>query len=58
MFTVITEYKAFGTQPWSVTKSFNSREAALDYVSEECYQEDTMRVRCPELGLEEVGEFA
>ena len=58
MFTVITEYRGMSPGVWSVTKRFASREAALDYISEEIFQEDTLRVRCPELDLEEVGEVA
>lgn len=59
MLTVITEYKGISaSQVWSVTRQFTSREAALDYISDECFQEDTLRVRCPELDLEEVGEYA
>ena len=58
MFTVITEYKGISVgHVWSVTRRFDSREAALDYISDECFQEDTLRVRCPELDLEEVGEY-
>lgn len=59
MFTVITEYKAWGVSSiWNVTRTFASCDEALDYISEEIFQEDTLRVRCPELDLEEVGEFA
>ena len=59
MYSVITEYRGISaSQVWSVTRQFTSREAALDYISEEIFQEDTLRVRCPELDLEEVGEVA
>lgn len=58
MFTVITEYKGFSiSQVWSVTKRFDSREDVLDYIAEEIFQEDTLRVRCPEMDLEEVGQI-
>lgn len=57
MFTVITEYKGISvSQVWSVTKHFDSREDVLDYIADEIFQEDTLRVRCPEMDLEEVGE--
>lgn len=56
---VITEYKGWSQSlPVVMTRQFSSREQALDWIAEEIGQEDTLRVRCPELGLEEVGEFA
>lgn len=58
MFTVITEFRGMSPGVWSVTKRFDSRSEALDYISEEIFQEDTLRVRCPEMDLEEVGEVA
>lgn len=56
MYTVITEYKAWGT-PLVAQRQFDSLSAAQDYIVEEIFQKDTLRVRCPELDLEEVGEF-
>ena len=56
---VITEYKGWSQSlPVVMTRQFSSREQALDWIADEIGQEDTLRVRCPELGLEEVGEFA
>lgn len=58
MFTVITEYKGWShSVPVIMTRTFNAREEALDWIADEMFQEDTLRVRCPEMDIEEVGEF-
>jgi hypothetical protein len=59
MFTVITEYKGWSaSMPTVMTREFSSREQALDWIADEIFQEDTLRVRCPQMDLEETGEFA
>lgn len=55
MFTVITTYKMFGQQAFTCSKRFDDREAALDYIVEETFQDDVVLVQCPEMDLEEVG---
>lgn len=58
MFTVITESIGWSrSQPIVCHKTFSSREAALDWIAEEIAAEDVLRVRCPELDLEEAGEY-
>lgn len=58
MFTVITEYIGWSrSQPSVCHQTFSSREEALDWIANEIGAEDTLRVRCPELDLEEVGEY-
>ena len=59
MFTVITEYKGWSqSMPVIMTREFSSREQALDWIADEIFQEDTLRVRCAQMDIEEVGEFA
>ena len=56
MYTVITEYKAWGA-PIVTERRFESLSDAQDWIVEEMFQTDTLRVRCPELDIEEVGEY-
>jgi len=59
MFTVITEYKGWSqSMPVVMIREFSNREQALDWIADEIFQEDTLRVRCAQMDIEEVGEFA
>jgi hypothetical protein len=59
MFSVITEYKGWSqSAPVVMTRQFSSREQALDWIADEMFQSDTLRVRCPQMDIEEVGELA
>lgn len=55
MFTVITESKGWSiSQPFVVTRTFDDRDEALDWIAEELCGEDVLRVRCPEIDFEDV----